>query len=193
MALGGRGKTWLWALAALAMALAGGWLAWPQPRLELWDQDRGRALLSLPAAAGDEAVISFHHSYDRAPFSEHYRLRPGGGFVLARLVFRSALNGQGFVGGVYRALPGGWAEVDRLDQPMAEVGFRLGSPDLADHALIFAGRRLRLLDHAQAGDLLSLRFTTRPRWRTLEPAAWMTTPAASAGGLGGEDGGAHGN
>lgn len=193
MALGKRGKIWRWWLAAtMAMALAGAWLAWPQPRLEVWDQDRGRTLFSLPAAAGQEAVIRFFHSYDRAPFSEHYRLRPEGGFVLTRLAFRSCLNGQGFVGGVYRALADGSAEVDRLEQPFDEVGFRLGSPDLANHALIFDGRRLRLLDYAQAGDLLHLRFLNRPRWQILWQAPWTRTAAARDLDIGGKDGDEHG-
>lgn len=176
------GKTWRWTLAT-ALALAGAWLAWPQPRLEVWDADRGQPLLSLPAAAGQEAQIWFFHSYDRAPFSEFYRLRPEGGFVLTRVAFRSCLNGQGWVGGVYRALPDGSAEVDHLDQPFDEVSFRLGSPDLADHALIFGGRRLRLLDHAQAGDLLNLRFLTRPRWQTLWRGQGPQAAAANDLGL----------
>ena len=106
-----------------------------------------------------------------------------GGLRPTRLVFRSCLNGQGFTGGVYRALPGGWAEVGQLEQPFAQVSFRLGSPDLADHALIFAGRRLRLLDYAPAGDLLNLRFLTRPRWQTLWRGQWTRAAAASDLGL----------
>lgn len=187
------GKTWRWALAAaLVLALAGAWLAWPQPRLEVWDQDRGQTLLSLPARAGQEAQIWFFHSYDRAPFSEFYRLGPEGGFILSRVAFRSCLNGQGWVGGVYRSLPDGSAEVDHLDQPFTEVSFRLGSPDLANHALIFAGRRLRLLNYAPAGALLSLRFLNRPRWQTLWQAPWAPTAAAGDLDLGAKDGGTHG-
>ncbi len=149
---------------ALGLALLSAALVWPQLRLELWDQENRRPLLSLALPAGAGFSLEFFHSYDRAPCQEHYSLRGAGRLVLERLVTRTALNGQGFVEGDYRPLPGGWAELGGINQPMPEMTFRLGSPDLANHQLLVAGRQFVLNRFAPPGTLLTLTGCWRPWW-----------------------------
>ncbi|MFH1079876.1 MAG: DUF1850 domain-containing protein [Pseudomonadota bacterium] len=130
----------------------------PQHLLEVFRCGENVPLLCIRAAPGDRFSLWFFHSYDRAFFQEDYDLEKTGRIVLSRMVFRSCLNGQGFDGGVYRPLPDGSAELVDVRKEFSELTFRLGSPDLADHALIFQGKRFRLLDYACAGDLLCIRF-----------------------------------
>jgi hypothetical protein len=130
----------------------------PQNRLAVFHCGENTPLLFIPAAPGDRFSLWFFHSYDRAFFQEDYDLEEAGRIVLRRMVFRSCLNGQGFDGGVYRPLPDGSAELVDIRRVFHELTFRLGSPDLANHHLLFQGKRLRLLDYACAGDLLCIRF-----------------------------------
>jgi len=125
--------------------------------LEVTVCDTGEVLLQLEITAGTEFSIRFLHSYDRAPFEEHYRALGRERILLTHMTFKGSLNGQGFVLGTYRPMPGGSAELADIDQELEQVTFRLGSPDLADHTLSIGGRRLRLLDYAEAGTLLCIR------------------------------------
>lgn len=152
----------LWIVAILAVLAGPGEVnAGPQYWLEVFRCGEDTPLLCLRAAPGDRFSLWFFHSYDRAFFREDYDLEETGRIVLSRMVFRSCLNGQGFDGGVYRSLPDGSAELVDVRKEFSELTFRLGSPDLADHALIFQGKRWRLLDYACAGDLLCVRFVPR--------------------------------
>lgn len=150
--------------AGLTLALLLAVSAWPQLRLEIIDDDSRRPLLSLPVEPGVGFALSFHHSYDRAECVEHYRLPGADSLILEKLVTRSPLNGQGFVGGVYRPLPGGGVEVAGIDQAMDRLTFRLGSPDLANHQLIIRETRLVLNRIAAPGSLLTLQGRWRPWW-----------------------------
>jgi hypothetical protein len=133
--------------------------AWAQSdlRLEVVACDTQEVLLQMDITPETEFSIRFLHSYDRAPFEEHYRVIGRERILLTHMTFKGSLNGQGFVLGTYRPVPGGAAELADIDQELERVTFRLGSPDLADHTLSIGGRRLRLLDYAEAGTLLCIR------------------------------------
>ncbi len=136
-----------------------------EQRLEVCRWETGEPLFSLQAGEGGEFSLWFLHSYDRAFFQEHYRLEKGGRILLTRLTFKSCLNGQGFEGGVYRALPDGSAELSGINQALQEVRFRLGSRDLANHTLIVGNRRIPLLEYAETGEVLCIRSVCKPRWQ----------------------------
>jgi hypothetical protein len=142
--------------AVLLLSFAGWWFFKPGLHLQVTRCDSDTALLRVDARPETRFSIWFLHSYDRSDFEEHYRVIGEGRIVLSHMTFRSTLNGQGFEMGTYRAKPDGSAELSGIEKEIGEVVFRLGSPDLADHTLKFAGRRLRLLDVAQAGDLLCI-------------------------------------
>ncbi|MBN1106919.1 MAG: DUF1850 domain-containing protein [Deltaproteobacteria bacterium] len=159
-----RRALWLASLAGV-VALGGLALLTPLQRLETYQCETGLPLLSLNVRPGTEFSVWFFHSYDRSFFQEHYRLEEDGRIFLDRMSFKSSLNGQGFEMGKYRSRPDGSAELTDINKEMREITFRLGSPDLANHTLMIRGRRLRLLDYAEAGDLLSIRSVARPLWR----------------------------
>jgi hypothetical protein len=158
----------LGAAALIGMALLIG-LALTAPRLilEVLREGESAPLVSVGAGTGVQFSLQFLHSYDRAFFQEHYRLEASGGIILSHMRFKSCLNGQGFEMGTYRPLPDGSAELADINRAMGEITFRLGSADLADHTLVVGERRLRLLDYAEAGDLLCIRSAIKPRWRLL--------------------------
>ncbi len=149
--------------AALALLLlANGCATRPgQLFLEVAECDSGRVVLRCETQPQAEFTVRFLHSYDRAFFAEHYRVLAAGRILLTHMTFKSSLNGQGFAMGTYRARPDGSSELADIDQELEKVFFRLGSPDLANHTLTTGGRTLRLLDYAQAGDLLCIRVRTQ--------------------------------
>lgn len=143
------------------LLLAGCWRI-PQPLyIEVARCNSGAVLLRQAVAPEDDFSVWFFHSYDRAPFEEHYRVIGENQILLTRMTFKSSLNGQGFVLGTYRSQGDGSAELADINQKLEQVVFRLGSPDLANHALIINGRRLRLLDYAEAGSLLCIRIKSK--------------------------------
>jgi hypothetical protein len=149
------------ALAVLLLRPAGGWCAPSSLQLEVTECGSEHILLRLETWPGDDFAIRFWHSYDRAPVEEHYRVLRGGRMRFTHMNTKSSLNGQGFVGGTYRSKRDGSAELTDINQELEHVIFRLGSPDLANHALIIHGRTLHLLDHADPGALICIH--ARPR------------------------------
>ena len=146
------------AAALIVLLLFAGWgCASSGQQLVVGECDSGKVLLKLEVKPGTDFSIWFLHSYDKAPFEEHYRVLGDGYILLTHMTFKSSLNGQGFALGTYHAKPGGSAELADINQKNDQVIFRLGSPDLANHALMIDGRRVRLLDYANAGTLLCLR------------------------------------
>lgn len=174
MGRGSRTRLLISAAVAAAVALAGLWLASGEPWLEVRRCETAAPLLTLEMKPGAEFSLWFFHSYDRAFFEEHYRLGRNGRMVLTRMTFKSNLNGQGFDAGVYRPRPDGSAELTDINKDVPEILFRLGSPDLANHTLVIDDRRLRLLDYAEAGDMICIRSDFRCRWRN----AWDRVRAA---------------
>ncbi len=159
--IGRRRGVALLAAVFILIALAG-W-RWQHARLHLAvvECDSDIVLLSMDVRAGTEFTIHFLHSYDRAYFEEHYRVLGAGRILLTHMTFKSTLNGEGFELGTYRSRPDGSAELADINQEIGQVNFRLGSPDLANHALLIHGQRIRLLDYAPAGDLLCIRVQSK--------------------------------
>jgi hypothetical protein len=143
--------------AALVLSLAGWWSLQPQSHLQVLRCETGASVLQLDAPPGTLFSIWFLHSYDRSDVEEHYRVLDTDRILMSHMTFKSTLNGQGFEAGTYRARSDGSAELTGIDREFDQVVFRLGSPDLANHTLHIHGRSLRLLDFAQAGDLLCIR------------------------------------
>ncbi|MCJ8501069.1 DUF1850 domain-containing protein [Desulfatitalea alkaliphila] len=155
----------IWSAVLTAMVAAGLWLSAPEYRLMVRECLSERTLAQIAIPRDSDFAVRFHHSYDRAFFREHYHLEAHGALTLTRMSFKSALNGQGFDLGTYRSLPDGSAELADIDRPVKEIVFRLGSPDLANHTLVLPAGEVRLLDHAQAGDLICITAAAQPRWR----------------------------
>ena len=154
------GRRRIFAGAVLALLLLLGTGCGTTPRqlfLEVAECDSNKVLLRQKTQPQSEFSVRFLHSYDRSFFEEHYRVVGTDKILLTHMTFKSSLNGQGFAMGTYRARPDGSAELADIDQELEKVVFRLGSPDLANHTLTTGGRTLRLLDYAQAGDLLCIR------------------------------------
>jgi hypothetical protein len=169
---------WGVALAAVILLIGLG-LMLPRQRLEVCRCETATPVISLDARPGMEFSVWFFHSYDRAFFQEHYCVEKGGRLVLTHMTFKSNLNGQGFEMGTYRSRPDGSAELADINREVEEITFRLGSPDLANHTLILGGRRLRLLDYADAGDMICIGVVSRPLWETLSGAHPGTTEKTS--------------
>lgn len=155
----------IWSTVLTAMVAAGLWLSAAEYRLVVRECLSDRTLAQIAIPRDSDFAVRFHHSYDRAFFREHYHMDARGALTLTRMRFKSALNGQGFEMGTYRALPDGSAELADIDRPVKEIVFRLGSPDLANHTLVLPAGEVRLLDHAQAGDLICITAAAQPRWR----------------------------
>lgn len=166
---GGGAPAAAWWLAACGLALAA-LAAWqllrPAPCLELRREPGGERLACFPAAEGQAFTLWFLHSYDRAFFAEHYRLEPEGRILLTHMTFKSNLNGGGFEYSDFHLRPDGVGELRNINEPRARVRFMQGSPDLANHTLILAGRRLPLVRFARPGDLVYLQPALAPRWRS---------------------------
>lgn len=142
--------------AAIVMLLLAGSRLPPTLYLEVAQSETAKVVLRITVNQGDDFTIWFFHSYDRAYFEEHYRILDAGRILLTHMTFKSSLNGQGYTAGTYRTRPDGSAELVGINRMMGQVDFRLGSADLANHTLIIHGRRIGLLDFAEAGDLLTI-------------------------------------
>lgn len=158
------GRCRIFSGAVLALLLLFGVGCETTPRqlfLEVAACDSDKVLLRQKTQPQSEFSVRFLHSYDRSFFEEHYRVLGTGQILLTHMTFKSSLNGQGFAMGAYRSRPDGSAELADINQELEKVFFRLGSPDLANHTLTTGGRTLRLLDYAQAGDLLCIQIRTQ--------------------------------
>ncbi len=162
-----RNRLILCAAMAAIIAMAAVWLSGEDLCVEVRQCESTTPFLCLPINPGAEFSVWFFHSYDRAFFEEHYHLQQDGRIVLTRMTFKSCLNGQGFELGTYRPRPDGSAELADINMDIPKILFRLGSPDLANHTLFIGNRRLRLLDYAEAGDMICIRSNVDYRWRTI--------------------------
>jgi len=93
---------------------------------------------------GDGVVVEFLHSYERFPVREEYFIEGPERIRLVRIVSRSMLNGQGFWSGKLELRGDGWAEIEGWETLLERIEFIMGSPDLANHRLIFRGRSFSL-------------------------------------------------
>jgi hypothetical protein len=122
----------------------------------------GQRFLRLPVSPGEEFQIEFLHSYDRFPFKELYRIEKGGKIRLFKMVFRSMLNGQGFVYPGAQARPDGWGEINDIASVNDRVEFIMGAREHANHRLTLRGIEYTLSDSISQGTLVVIRVQETP-------------------------------
>jgi hypothetical protein len=149
-------------LALLSLTL----VTWPafglttQLNLIVEAEEDGKCFLCLPVCRGEEFQIEFLHSYDRFPFKELYRVEGEGEIRLFKMVFRSMLNGQGFVHPGLRIRPDGWGEIDDIASVDARVEFIMGAREHANHRLTLRGIEYTLSDAIAPGTIVVIRVQT---------------------------------
>lgn len=158
-------KACLICLLALLSPTSGTWPAsglTAQLNLVVEAEEDGKRFLCLPVCRGEEFQIEFLHSYDRFPFKELYRVEGHGEIRLFKMVFRSMLNGQGFVHPGLRIRPDGWGEIDDIASVGARVEFIMGAREHANHRLTLRGIEYTLSDAIAPGTIVVIRVQTAP-------------------------------
>jgi hypothetical protein len=122
----------------------------------------GQRFLCLPVRPGEEFQIEFLHSYDRFPFKELYRVEKDGRIRLLKMVFRSMLNGQGFVYPGARIRPDGWGEIDDIPSVNDRVEFIMGAREHANHRLTLRGVEYTLSDTISPGTVVMIKVQEDP-------------------------------
>jgi hypothetical protein len=151
-------------------------LAWLSPTSGAWSasslsaplnlvvegEQSGQRFLCLPARPGEEFQIEFLHSYDRFPFKELYRIEKDGKIRLFKMVFRSLLNGQGFVYPGAHIRPDGWGEINDIASVEDRVEFIMGARQHANHRLTLRGIEYTLSDVIPQGTIVEIRVLETP-------------------------------
>lgn len=143
----------------------GGWPAvgWSaQLNLVVEDELDGQRFYCLPVSPGEIFQIEFLHSYDRFPFKELYRVEGHKKIRLFKMVFRSMLNGQGFVHPGVRIRTDGWGEINNIVSFNEKVEFIMGARQHANHRLTLRGVEYRLADVIEPGTLVVIRLQEAP-------------------------------
>jgi len=156
-------KVGLIPLMVLSILAVGGWPgtgASARLSLVVEAESGGKRYLCLPVSPGEVFQIEFLHSYDRFPFKEYYRVEGPGEIRLFRLVFRSILNGQGFVYPGVRIRPDGWGEIDGIEAYHPFVEFLMGAREHANHRLTLRGMEYSLADVIPPGTPVVVRVQT---------------------------------
>jgi hypothetical protein len=122
----------------------------------------GQRFYCLPVSPGEIFQIEFLHSYDRFPFKELYRVEGPEEIRLFRMVFRSMLNGQGFVHPGARVRTDGWGEIDNIASSDETVEFIMGGREDANHRLTLRGVEYMLSDTIEQGTLVVIRVQEAP-------------------------------
>jgi len=122
----------------------------------------GQRFLCLPARPGEEFQVEFLHSYDHFPFKELYRIEKDGKIRLFKMVFRSPLNGQGFVFPGAHIRPDGWGEIDHIASVVDRVEFIMGAREHANHRLTLRGIEYTLSDVIPPGTIVEIRALKTP-------------------------------
>ncbi len=152
-------------MVALLILTCGRWpaSAWSaQLNLIVGDELGGRPFYCLPVSPGEVFQIEFLHSYDRFPFKELYRIEGHQEIRLFKMVFRSMLNGQGFVHPGVRIRPDGWGEIDNIASFDEKVEFIMGARQHANHRLTLRGTEYTLSDTIEPGTLVVSRVQQAP-------------------------------
>jgi hypothetical protein len=122
----------------------------------------GQPFYCLPVSPGEIFQIEFLHSYDRFPFKEFYRVEGPNEIRLFKMVFRSTLNGQGFVHPGARIRTDGWGEIDDIASSNEKVEFIMGGREHANHRLTLRGVEYTLSDAIEQGTLVVIRIQEGP-------------------------------
>jgi hypothetical protein len=152
-----RRLAWTCTLAVLSILSAADWAdAGEQLCLNLVETETGRVAYSVSIMPGEAFTLWFLHSYDRAFFAEHYRAEGPGRICLTHMSFKSNLNGGGFEYADFHLRKDGVGELRNINELRKEVIFMMGSPDMANHTLVFRETRTPLVDYAPTGTLVAL-------------------------------------
>ncbi len=122
----------------------------------------GQRFLCLPVSPGEEFQIEFLHSYDRFPFKELYRIEKDGKIHLFKMVFRSMLNGEGFVYPGARIRQDGWGEINDIPSMSDRVEFIMGAREHANHRLTLRWIEYTLSDTISPGTVVVIRVQETP-------------------------------
>jgi hypothetical protein len=125
-------------------------------------EQSGECFLCLPVRPGEEFQIEFLHSYDRFPFKELYRIEKDGKICLFKMVFRSLLNGQGFVYPDAHIRSDGWGQIDHIASVEDRVEFIMGAREHANHRLTIRGIEYTLSDVIPQGTIVEIRVVETP-------------------------------
>jgi hypothetical protein len=139
------------------------WALWPFHHLTISSADRAKAPLSFPVSSGDRFSIWFLHSYDRAFFQENYAIGPRYQILLKDMSFQSHLNGAGFSYPNFYLRSDGVGELREINEPRDRVEFMMGSKDLANHSLLWKGKKIELSQFFESGEIIHIQVgkTTR--------------------------------
>ena len=167
--LGGMSNTllwrlvWAWTLVVLSsLSAADEASCGERLSLNLVATETGRVAYSVTVMPGEAFTLWFLHSYDRAFFAEHYRAEGPGRIRLTHMSFKSNLNGGGFEYPDFHLRADGVGELRNINELRSEVNFMMGSPDMANHTLIFRGKRTPLVHYAPTGTLVGLHVDKSP-------------------------------
>ena len=139
------------------------WAFWPAYRLEVSSLGRSEAPLSFSISSGDRFSIWFFHSYDRAFFQENYEIDSNHQILLMDMTFKSHLNGAGFTYPKFHLRSDGVGELKEINEKRERVEFMMGSKDLANHTLLWKGKRIELAYFFQSGEIIQVRVVKNIR------------------------------
>jgi hypothetical protein len=139
------------------------WAFWPVHRLEVSSLGRSEAPLSFSISSGDRFSIWFLHSYDRAFFQENYEIDSNHQILLMDMTFKSHLNGAGFTYPKFHLRSDGVGELKEINEKRERVEFMMGSKDLANHTLLWRGKRIELAYFFQSGEIIQVRVVKKIR------------------------------
>jgi hypothetical protein len=145
-------------------AFGSGQAASPSARFSLVveAEESGQRFFCLPVSPDEVFQIEFLHSYDRFPFKEFYRIEKDGKIRLFKMVFRSLLNGQGFVYPGAHIRPDGWGEINDIASVEDRVEFIMGARKYANHRLTLRGIEYTLSDVIPQGTIVAIRVLETP-------------------------------
>ena len=156
-------------IAGLIIASVGamaGLLLWPLfHALEIVDDRAGGVVFCVRVQPGEEFVLSFVHSVNRRPVYDTLRAETDH-MVIVKSRFDSFGAGMPEAStkdGTLKVVEDGWLEWT-VNRHTPEITVRVGR--VADHAMHFKGRDIRLSDLAEPGSALTLRVR-KSRWLDL--------------------------
>jgi hypothetical protein len=162
-----KGKMAKWILTGIGLLGFFTWALWPVYHLEVKCLSRPEGSLHFPLSSGDRFSIWFLHSYDRAFFQENYQIDAHHQIFLRDMVFKSHLNGGGFSYPNFRLREDGVGELKEINEQRNQVEFMMGSKDLANHTLLWNGKKIELSDFFQAGEIITLRVVEQTGWKKI--------------------------
>ena len=79
------------------------------------------------------------------------------------MTFKSHLNGAGFTYPKFHLRSDGVGELKEINEKRERVEFMMGSKDLANHTLLWRGKRIELAYFFQSGEIIQVRVVKKIR------------------------------